>query len=90
MKNASTFATNLFVLFFLASFPAAHATDFFVSPLGSDTGGDGSLGNLWQTIAFALENVQPGDVLYLRNGEYHEQLMTVRDGTPSAPITIAA
>ncbi len=90
MKYASTFATTLFVLFSLASFPAAHATDYFVSPLGSDTGGDGSLGNPWQTIAFALEQVQSGDVLYLRAGEYHEQLITVRDGTPSAPITIAA
>jgi hypothetical protein len=90
MKITYARATTMFVIFFLVCLPAAHATDYFVSPSGSDTGGDGSLGNPWQTIAFALEQVQPGDALYLRAGEYHEQLMTVRDGVPSAPITIAA
>jgi hypothetical protein len=68
----------------------AFATDFFVSPSGSDTNGDGSFGNPWQTIAYAIDRVNPGDALYLRAGIYHEQLITVRDGTSSAPITIAA
>lgn len=66
------------------------AADYYISPSGSDATGDGSFGNPWKTIAFALDKVFPGDALYLRAGEYHEQLISVRSGTPSAYITIAA
>jgi len=65
------------------------ATDYFVSPSGSDTNGDGSIGNPWQTLLFAIDKLNQGDVLYLRAGVYHEQLMSVRSGTPSAYITIS-
>jgi len=61
------------------------AKDFFVSPSGSDASGDGTIGKPWRTIAFALESVYPGDVLFLRAGEYREQMISVRSGTPPHP-----
>ncbi len=88
-----TFVTPgiLFVIFslFLCGLTPVSATDYFVSPSGSDVNGNGTIGNPWKTIAFALEYVYPGDVLYLRAGEYHEQLFSVRSGTASAYITIS-
>ncbi len=78
----------MLLLQFLAC-DALRARDYFVSPSGSDTTGDGSMSNPWKSIAFALESVYPGDVLYLRGGVYSEQLISVRDGTPSARITIS-
>jgi hypothetical protein len=89
MKRFFVPVTCTFILFLLMSSVGAFAADYFVSPSGSDTNGDGSIGNPWQTITFAIDYIQPGDALYLRNGAYHEQLITVRDGIASAPITIA-
>ncbi len=66
------------------------STDYFVSQSGSDLDGDGSFSNPWQTLEYAMDRLNPGDVLYIRAGEYHEQLISVRDGSAEAPITVAA
>jgi len=89
MKSAS--ASSLFMI--LASLllwgPPVIASDYFVSPSGSDTTGNGTVGNPWRTIQFAIDRVFPGDVLYLRGGVYNEQLITVRSGTTGSYITIS-
>lgn len=71
-------------------YPDLFAADYFVSPSGSDTTGVGTLVNPWRTIEFALENVFPGDVLFLREGVYNEQLISVRSGEMNNYITISA
>ncbi len=81
------FVTAL-ILFSGAS--ALKATPYYVAPSGSNLTGSGTLGNPWQTIAYALDYVQPGDILYMRAGIYNEQVVTVRSGTENAYITIAA
>lgn len=75
------------VLPLLGPAPAAHATDFYVSPSGSDAG-DGSLGAPYQTIHKALATALPGDSVKLRAGTYREMLNPVRSGTAAQPITI--
>jgi hypothetical protein len=69
---------------------SANGRTLFVSPSGDNANGTGSITRPWKTITFAIDSVYPGDVLSLRAGTYHEQLVTVRDGTSSAYITITA
>jgi Right handed beta helix region/Protein of unknown function (DUF1565) len=58
-----------------------------VSPTGSDSG-DGSAGAPMRTIQAGLDKATPGTQITLAPGVYREQLHTVRDGSPDAPITI--
>ena len=67
--------------------PSGPATALYVSPEGSDTN-DGTERSPLQTIQAGLEKATPGTVINLAPGTYREQLTTVRDGAPGAPITI--
>ena len=51
----------------------ANATTFYISPLGNDITGTGTLINPWQTLKKATTTVTtPGDVIFLTAGEYIE------------------
>ncbi|MGH3586065.1 MAG: DUF1565 domain-containing protein [Pseudonocardia sp.] len=67
--------------------PVVPATMVYVDPAGSDTN-DGSAAKPLQTIQAALDQAEPGMVINLAPGEYHEQPTTMRDGAPGAPIII--
>ncbi|MBN1419395.1 MAG: hypothetical protein JXP34_11505 [Planctomycetes bacterium] len=43
---------------------------FYVSPAGDDQADGLSMRKPWRTLARALENLRPGDTLYLARGEY--------------------
>jgi hypothetical protein len=76
----------------LVSAPAAAAgTEYFVAPYGDD-GGAGTIGAPWATVEKGLTSLQPGDILYLRDGTYLERIKNpeVADGTSSSPITVSA
>lgn len=51
----------------------------YLSPTGSDTGGDGSLSNPWKTLAYAAKRVQPNQnyTIYLNAGVYTETEATI-------------
>jgi len=67
---------------------APQAIVYYVSPSGSDSN-PGTLDQPWQTIAYALVKLSPGDLLYLRGGTYYErEIYTSLKGTAAAPITI--
>jgi len=42
----------------------------FVDDTSSDNTGDGSIGNPWRTLTYAITEALPGDILYFREGEY--------------------
>ncbi|WP_425615671.1 right-handed parallel beta-helix repeat-containing protein [Anatilimnocola sp. NA78] len=42
----------------------------------------------WKTIQHAVNQLQPGDTLYLRGGIYYEHVTLTRSGTEQQPITI--
>ena len=69
--------------------PAAHATDYWVRPGGSD-GADGrSLANAWATLIHAAATVGAGDTVHVQNGDYQGfDLRTA--GTQTSPITFLA
>lgn len=54
---------------------------------GSDQN-TGSKDAPWQTIAHAMQHIQPGTTLYLHGGTYYERLYCSLAGTKNKPITI--
>lgn len=62
---------------------------FFVAPNGSEEG-DGSIENPW-SLQKALdhpEQVQPGDIIWLRGGVYRGEFFSRLKGTEEKPITV--
>ena len=67
--------------------PSEPAVTLAVSPTGNDVA-DGSPNAPLRTIQAALDRATPGTVITLAPGVYRENLVTMRDGLPGAPITI--
>jgi hypothetical protein len=61
----------------------------FVSTSGSDAN-PGSSSAPFGTISHAQAAANPGDVVCLRGGTYHEQVQLTRSGTKASPITVSA
>jgi Protein of unknown function (DUF1565)/Right handed beta helix region len=61
---------------------------FYVSPSGSDQDGGTSPSTPFRTIQKAVDLARPGDVIILAPGDYYQDVVSKRDGTPDAPITI--
>ncbi|MFM2091446.1 MAG: hypothetical protein RLZZ127_1935 [Planctomycetota bacterium] len=68
---------------------AVPAVEYHVSPTGSDAAA-GSLAAPLATIAKGLSLAQAGDTVWLHSGTYREVVRPVRNGSATAPITIAA
>ena len=64
---------------------------YFVSPTGYDDN-PGSINAPWQTLQNAVNRLSPGDILYLRGGDYVlDSIIDVKvSGTKNQPIVIAA
>jgi hypothetical protein len=79
---------------FLATLPvqgSASVRTYYVqqvNPVARDTN-PGTLNKPWKTIARAVQEAQPGDTVYIREGTYRESLMPVRSGEPGKPITFS-
>jgi hypothetical protein len=46
------------------------AATYYVATTGNDAGGDGSLGNPWQTVPKGIRSLRAGDTLFIRGGTY--------------------
>ena len=64
-------------------------TTYYVSPTGNDSAA-GTLGQPFATVQHGVDQLNPGDTLYLRAGNYHENVSLTHSGTANAPITVAA
>jgi hypothetical protein len=75
----------------LASAAQSLATDYYVSPTGSDSN-SGTLAAPFATIPKAVSVVAAGDNIYLRGGthSYSSTITIARAGTASAPIKLQA
>ena len=67
--------------------PTALAATYYVSPSGSDAAA-GTQVAPFATVQFGAGKLNPGDVLVLRAGDYHESVTVTRSGTSAAPILI--
>ena len=65
------------------------ATEYFVSPSGSDSGA-GTQADPWRTVQFGVDQLGPGDSLVIRGGTYNEKIEIGVSGTVTEPITIRA
>ncbi len=73
-------------LFFSLSF-TTEVTALYVSPSGSNQN-NGAQDAPFQTIQFGIDQLQPGQTLYLQTGVYRELLVLSHSGTESNPIVI--
>jgi len=48
------------------------ASDWYVATTGDDTSGDGSQGNPWRTIKYAISQAGSGDTIHVASGTYVE------------------
>ena len=71
-----------FILFTLVSVSVGSAGAYFVAASG-DNNNPGTKGSPWQTIQFAVNKVQGGDTINVRNGIYNE-LITFHQSGDSA------
>jgi hypothetical protein len=72
----------------VATPPAYAASTYYVSPGGSDASAGTDPGAPLATIQRAVDVAVAGDVIHLETGVYPQDVVTQRDGTADAPITI--
>jgi hypothetical protein len=73
------------------SVPSKPSLVRYVSPTGSDHD-RGTLGQPWRTLGYALSRVYGGQVLFVRGGEYHENIdhVPLHVGKAESPVTVLA
>lgn len=74
---------------FPATLPASNGKSYYVSPDGND-GQAGSLEHPWRTIQYAVDNLSPGDTVYIRAGVYRERVVLNRSGSSAGMLTVSA
>ena len=63
------------------------AANYYVSPTGNNAN-DGSVATPWLTVQYSVDQLQPGDFLFVQPGIYFEKITLHVSGTASLPITI--
>jgi hypothetical protein len=66
----------------------AASVDYYVSPAGTDTNAGTDASKPFKSIQHALDLAQPGARITLAPGVYAQDIRSVRDGAPNAPITL--
>lgn len=91
---SKTWSKAFAALFLLCSGPLAHATDYYVSPNGSDSNNGTSANTAWKTINRVNQlsfQLQPGDrILFERGGTWRGEVVLGSSGSASQPITVGA
>src|SRR5262245_55985567 len=67
---------------------SARQLTYYVSPSGTDRNNGASPEAPLQTIQQAIDRAGPGATINLAAGEYLQDIVSKRDGTRGAPITI--
>ena len=70
------------LIFFLIT-PGAFAKDIYVAENGSDsvTYADNNVDRPWRTVNYGVKMMQAGDTLYIRGGNYVENVTISKGGT---------
>jgi hypothetical protein len=79
----------LLLIITVLSFPQLFATEYHVSPNGSDQN-SGSSGSPFKTIMAAAQVAMPGDTITVHAGTYRERITPPRGGTADKRITYRA
>jgi hypothetical protein len=76
------------VFLFVGKFRSEFSHTYYVSTMGDDLETGKEKGKPLATIQKALQLAQPGDTIELADGEYRENIHSMRNGKKSAPITL--
>lgn len=88
MLNRRKLFQNVILILLVLMSCTVLGTEYYVSP-GPEDKGDGSLKSPWQSLSTAVENLRPGDTLFLRDGVYYESDVFIElRGQPNAKIVI--
>lgn len=71
---------------------SAHATTYYVAPpaSGGSNSNSGTIGSPWATIDYGVDQLTPGDKLYVRGGTYNEAItLWNKYGTSTALVEVA-
>ncbi len=83
------FTTIILTALSLFVSPFTHGAEYVAATNGSDAASGLSPTSAWRTLNVAINRLQPGDVLNIREGIYREQiLVTNAGGTAENPIII--
>ncbi len=63
--------------------------NYYVSTTGNNSN-SGAFSSPWLTINYAVQQLAPGDTLYIRGGTYKEKVDCIRSGTATNMINIVA
>lgn len=86
--NPIIFSVLIVIFALLTIFRPPTGTTYFINPSGRDNDNGLSVKTPFQTVQKAVDLAQPGDVINLSPGNYQQDVITKRDGTANAPITI--
>ncbi len=64
-------------------------TDYYVATTGNN-GDNGGISDPWLTIIYALDQIIPGDIIYIRGGTYNERLYITQGQVGQDYLTIKA
>src|SRR4051812_44697283 len=65
--------------------PAAEGGAYFVDPKVGDDAAGGNRANPWRTIQHGVDQLKPGDTLYLGGGIYYENVRITGKGAVDRP-----
>lgn len=68
--------------------PLSHGHGVYVDGKNGNDANSGTRESPWRTLAYAVKQLEPGHVLYLRGGTYYEHITIDVQGTREKPITI--
>ncbi|GAP11681.1 right handed beta helix region/Chondroitinase B [Bellilinea caldifistulae] len=74
---------------FLPLIANAARNTYYVSPDGLDTN-PGTITQPWRTISKAVRTVKAGDIVYIRQGTYMEQVEIIASGSADSPVQLLA
>jgi hypothetical protein len=66
----------------------AEEISYYINPSGSDENNGKTRETPFKTIQKAVDLAMPGDVIYLLDGNYEQDIISKRNGTKENPITI--
>ena len=78
---------HLFILLGILTLSANAQNTYYVATTGSNSN-NGSIATPWLTIQYGVNQLQPGDTLYVRGGTYSEKLSISSSGLPANYTTI--
>lgn len=76
------------MLLYLLACSTLHAAEYFVSPTGSNANSGTSVASPWQTINFAINQSNDGDIINLMAGTYTGKITWTDGGVTGQAITL--